>query len=154
MSNRMRLGRMTRWQRRTTYVVLALCASSGIGWFTVLDLLHGAPPVARPWWVVHGITAVFAALAIGGAIAQHVVVTWRAARGRWSGTANLAFLGVLVGTALYLMYGAESGRDTIHWVHCVVGLAAVGVFVGHVVWGRTRVPKLRHAAQRSPRATL
>ncbi len=132
---------MTRWQRRTTYVVLALCALSGIVWFVLLDVFHDAPSQVRFWWVLHGITAVAAAMTIGGAVVQHVVVTWRASRGRWSGTINLGFLAALMATALYLMYGAESGRDAVHWVHAIAGLIAVVAFIGHVLWGKTRVPK-------------
>ncbi len=132
---------MSRWQRRTTYVVLALCAASGIVWFVLLDLFHDTPSQVRFWWIAHGITAVAAAMTIGGSIVQHVVVTWRASRGRWTGATNLAFLTVLVVTALYLMYGAESGRDTAHWIHAIAGLVAVFVFIGHVLWGKTRVAK-------------
>lgn len=131
---------MARWHRLTTYVVLGLCAASGIGWFVVLDGLHRAPSEARPWWIAHGITAVIAAMAIGASATQHIVVTWRAARSRWAGSLNLALLVGLVATALYLMYGPEDGHDTMHWVHSIVGLVAVAGFAWHVVWGRTRVP--------------
>jgi hypothetical protein len=136
---------MSRWQRRTTYATLGLCAASGIVWFVVLDLLERPPSTARPWWILHGITAVVSALVIGGAIVQHTIVTWRARRGRWSGACNLAALGLLLSTALYLMYGAEAGHDAVHWVHCIVGIAAIFVFAWHIVWGRTRVPVMHHA---------
>ena len=142
---------MTRWQRRTTYVVLGLCAASGIGWFVLLDGLHATPTAARPWWVAHGLTAVAAAMTIGASATQHVVVTWRAARSRWAGSVNLVLLLGLVGTALYLMYGPEAGHDTMHWVHSIVGLVAVVGFVWHVVWGRTRVPGHYRTAHDAPR---
>ena len=137
---RMRVGRMQRWQRRTTYTVLAACAATGSVWFVMLDFAHASPSRARFWWVAHGITAVLAAMTIGGAIVQHVVATWRSSRGRWSGSINLALLAALVGTALYLMYGAEAGHDAMHWIHSIVGLVAVLGFAWHVIWGRTRKP--------------
>ena len=141
MTSRLRLGRMSRWQRRTTYVVLGLCAGTGLVWFVLLDFLQATPSQARPWWIAHGLTAAVAAMAIGASAAQHVVVTWRAARSRWAGGLNLALLLGLVGTALYLMYGAEAGHDTVHWVHTIGGVVALVGFAWHVVWGRTRVPR-------------
>jgi len=142
MTSRLRLGRMPRWQRRSTYVVLGACAASGIVWFALLDWFHATPNVARPWWIAHGLTALVAAMAIGASAAQHVVVTWRAARSRWAGGINLALLLGLIATALYLMYGPEAGHDTAHWVHSIVGIVAVVGFVWHVLWGRTRVPRV------------
>ncbi len=133
---------MARWQRWTTYVTLTLCAASGIAWFVAIDVQHAAPSVARPWWIAHGVTAVFAAAVIGGATVQHVAATWRASRGRWTGAINVAMLAGLVLSALYLMYGAEEGHDVAHWIHSVIGIAAIVAFAWHIVWGRTRVPKL------------
>ncbi len=151
MSRRLHVGRMARWHRWTTYTVLGLCAASGVAWFLAMDLWHAAPSAARPWWIAHGVTAVFAAATIGGAVVQHVVVTWRSARGRWTGAINAALLGVLVASALYLMYGAEAGHDAAHWIHALIGLAAIVAFAWHVVWGRTRIPRLPpHARPRQP----
>lgn len=151
MTSRLRLGRMPRWQRRATYVVLGLCTTSGIVWFVALDWLQMTPSQARPWWIAHGLTALVAAMVIGASTAQHVVVTWRASRSRWAGGLNLALLLGLVGTALYLMYGPENGHDTAHWVHSIGGLVAVAGFVWHVLWGRTRVPRVYGHRGRTPR---
>ncbi len=133
---------MPRWQRWTSYVVLAACAATGVGWFAMMDLVHALPPAARPWWVLHGITAVVAVLVIGGASVQHVVATWRSSRGRWTGSVNLALFAVLIATALDLMYGGEPEHDAAHWIHAVGGSLAIAAFAWHVVWGRTRVPRL------------
>jgi hypothetical protein len=143
---------MARWQRWTTYLALAACATTGLVWFLELDVWDATPSTARPWWIAHGVTAVFAALVIGGAIAQHVIVTWRAARGRWTGAINAAMLAALLLTALYLMYGAEVGHDLAHWVHAIVGIVAVFAFVGHVLWGRTRIPRIARRGERPGRA--
>ncbi len=142
MTRRLHIGRMARWHRWTTYATLSLCAASGVAWFSRSTCWHAAPSTARPWWVAHGVTAVFAAAVIGGAVVQHVVVTWRSARGRWSGAINAAMLAGLVASALYLMYGAEAGHDAAHWIHSLLGIAAIVAFAWHVVWGRTRVPRL------------
>lgn len=145
---------MPRWQRWTTYGVLAACAGTGLGWFVMLDALHALPPAARPWWVLHGITAVAAALVIGGAAVQHVVVTWRSARGRWAGGINVALIALLIVTALDLMYGGEAEHDAAHWIHAVGGTVAIAAFAWHVIWGRSRIPRLQKPAGKvaQPRA--
>lgn len=137
-TRRLRVGRMARWQRRSIYVVLAACAITGIVWFAMTDWLALPPSRTRFWWIAHGVTAVPAGILIGSALSQHVVVAWRAARGRIAGSLSLAVLALLIGTALYLMYGPEAGHDALHWIHSVGGLAAVGTFTFHVLWGRSR----------------
>ena len=88
-------------------------------------------------------TSFVAILAIGGAIAQHVVVAWRARRGRATGTFNLVLLSALVVTTVILFYGLEGWRLPAHWVHIGAGLVAVVAFPAHVLWGRTRKARLK-----------
>ncbi len=129
---------MARWQRRSIYVVLAACAVTGAVWFAMTDWLAAPPSRTRFWWIAHGVTAVPAGILIGSALSQHVVVALRAARGRVAGSLSLAMLTMLIGTALWLMYGPEAGHDALHWVHAVGGLVAVCTFTFHVLWGKSR----------------
>ena len=138
-----RVGRMSRWQRWSTFVVMAACLVSGITYFLRQDLYDLPPSANRLWWILHGTTSLVAILAIGAALSQHVLVAWRAGRGRTTGTINLVFMGVLVVTTLLLFYGLEEWHVPAHWVHVVAGLLAAVAFPAHIVWGRTRAAKLR-----------
>jgi hypothetical protein len=134
---------MLRWQRWTTYVVLAGCGVSGLVYFALMDYVQLPPSRMKFWWIAHGVTSLVALMVIGAATSQHVLVAWRAHRGRWTGSGNLALLLCLAVTAVLLYYGLESWHDPMHWVHAIVGVIAVVAFPVHVLWGRTR-PARRH----------
>jgi hypothetical protein len=138
-----RVGRMSRWQRWSIFIVMGVCLVSGVTYFLRQDLLDLPPSANRLWWILHGATSLIAILAIGAALSQHVLVAWRARRGRITGSINLVFLGILVVTTLVLFYGLETWHDAAHWIHVVAGLLAVVAFPGHILWGRTRAAKLR-----------
>lgn len=138
-----RVGRMARWQRWSTFVVMGLCLISGTTYFFRQDLLDLPPSANRLWWILHGTTSVIAIVAIGGALSQHVLVAWRADRGRTSGTTNLVLMIVLVLTTLLLFYGLEAWHTPAHWIHVGAGLLAVVALPLHIVWGRTRAARLR-----------
>jgi hypothetical protein len=138
-----RVGRMAFWQRWTTHVVLLVCAITGVGYFVGQELLDLQPSANRYWWIAHGATGFVAILVIGGAITQHVVVAWRARRGRNTGTFNLVLLSSLVVTTMILFYGLEPWRLPAHWVHIGAGLVAIVAFPAHVLWGRTRKARLK-----------
>ena len=138
-----RVGRMSRWQRWTTFALMGICLASGVTYFVRQDLFDLPPSANRLWWILHGTISLVAMLAIGAALSQHVLVAWRAGRGRTSGAINLAFFVALVATTLLLFYGLEEWRGPAHWIHVVAGLCAVIAFPAHIVWGRTRVGKRR-----------
>ena len=140
-----RAGRMARWQRLGSYVVLGLCAASGLVWFLGMDVLALAPPPLRLWWVLHGITGMLAALAIGAALPQHALMAWRARRNRGIGALLGATLAVLMLSALCLLYGLEQWHDAGHWTHVVVGLACAAAFPLHIWRGRRRTGPMRSA---------
>ena len=129
---------MARWHRLTTYTLLALCALSGLAWFVGLDLLDLPPPRLRLCWVLHGITALAATLAIGAAVPQHALMTWRAHRNRAAGAVLGTTLALVVLSALCLQYGLEDWHDAGHWVHVAVGIAVGIVFPWHIWWARSR----------------
>lgn len=142
-----RIGRMARWQRRSTYLVLLMCALSGLGWFIGLDLLDMPPPHLTAWWLMHGVSGFVALVVIGAVLPAHVVATWRSRRNVLAGTAALALMGAVAATALLLLYGPEATRALAHGVHCLLGLTAGLAFVWHIVRGRRSVA-LRAAARR------
>ncbi len=132
----MRIGRMARWQRRCTYALFGTCFVSGIVWFALMDLGGWQPPQLVFWWIVHGVSSFVALLAIGAAIPQHVVATWRHHRNRLAGTTSFAFIALAALSALLLLYGPEASRAAVHWAHVGIGLGLVVAFAWHVLRGR------------------
>jgi DMSO reductase anchor subunit len=135
----LRVGRVTRWQRRSSYFVLGTCALTGLVWFVLADAFDLAPPQLRLWWVGHGVTGLLATAVIGMVLPHHVVATWRHHRNRWLGSAALALLVGLALTALLLQYGQEPWHPAMHWVHVGIGIAAVLLFPVHVLRGKRSV---------------
>ena len=131
-----RIGRMAKWQRRCTYGLFGTCFVSGIVWFVLLDLEGLQPPQLVFWWIVHGVSSFNALLAIGAALPQHVVATWRHRRNRLAGTTSFALLGAAALSALLLLYGPEPSHAMAHWAHVGVGLALTVAFVWHILRGR------------------
>ena len=146
MTTRPRPGALPAWQRRATYLALSICATSGVVWFVMIDVFALQPDETHGWWIAHGVSAVLSTLCIGGAIGQHVQTNWRLGKARVTGAANLASLALLIASSFYLMYGGNEARDLVHWLHVAVGLAAVLLFVGHIVRGRRVVASRRAAA--------
>ena len=134
-----RVGRMARWQRRFSYGMLGACALTGLVWFVLADGWQLPPSRLRPWWVGHGVSSLVALVAIGGALSQHVVATWRHRRNRAAGALTLGALLVAGGSALLLLYGAESWHAAAHWTHVALGLGAAVLFPWHVVRGRRSI---------------
>ncbi|WPB54953.1 hypothetical protein [Xylophilus sp. GOD-11R] len=126
-----------RWHRRCTYAALVACATTGLVWLVMLDMLDQPAPRLRLWWITHGCSAWLVAMALGAAW-PHVRGAWKSGRNRIVGSTALLGLVTLGSSALLLMYGAESVRPSAHVLHVVTGLAAMGVFPWHVVRGRRR----------------
>ena len=145
----LRIGRLARWQRWTSHVLLAACAATGLVWFALMDIAQWQPPAMVFWWIGHGVTGLLALMVIGMALPTHVVATWRHHRNRWLGSISLAALAVLALSALLLFYGQEGWHAASHWTHVLVGVLAVAAFPLHVVRGRRSVGKnLRSSAAR------
>jgi hypothetical protein len=127
---------MQRWQRLSTFWLFGLCFFSGLIWFCGLDWLHLPVPTLRVWWVSHGATSLLVLVLVGAALPQHLIVTWKARRNLRHGVLVLASLGILLLSALGLMYGPEEWHDGAHWIHTLVGLSGALVFPWHVWRGR------------------
>jgi hypothetical protein len=137
----LRIGRLARWQRWTSYAVLASCAATGVVWFALMDLAEWQPTKLVLWWVAHGATGFLAIMAIGMALPHHIVSTWRHHRNRWLGSIALGTLAALAVTALLLLYGKEAWHVGAHWTHVVFGLAALAAFPLHVLRGKRSLAK-------------
>lgn len=133
-----RIGRLPRWQRRSLYGVLGLCAASGVGWFLLLDAWHRLPPQLTAWWIVHGLTGALSLVALGSVLPHHVVVAWKARRNRAAGACALGLFAAAALTALALLYGAEEWRDGVHVAHVALGLAVTAALPWHLWRGRRR----------------
>ena len=131
-----RAGYLPDWQRIPTYLILAICAFSGVLFF----LKHGlhvewlqAP--AHGFLVAHGISSAFALLVFGAVLPGHLRAAWIAKRNRASGVAMITVMSVLMLSGLLLYYGDEEMRDGVVLTHLVVGFAAFAAFLLHVLLG-------------------
>lgn len=132
---------MPPWQRWATLLVVGSCLTTGLVYWIALDVAEVDPSGTRIWWIAHGLTSLLALMAIGGALTQHVKVTWRLHRGRVSGAANLIALLALALTSFIMFYGLSTWRDVAITVHWIVGLASTVLFPLHLLWGRTRLAR-------------
>ncbi len=146
----MRIGRVARWQRRSSYLVLGACALTGLAWFVLLDAAGWPPPRLVPWWIGHGVTGVLTLVVIGSVLPHHVLSTWKHHRNRWLGGIAFAALILLALSALLLQYGPEPWHAAVHWAHVGVGIAAVLVFPLHVFGGRKSVARAIAPKKRMP----
>jgi hypothetical protein len=138
-----RLGRMARWHKNTTYAILLSCAVTGVAWFVLGEIFEFLPPQLRFWWITHGLSGLLTFFIIGSALSQHVLVTWRSRRNRLAGAlSTLIFAFISLSTAL-LYYGNDLIRDPAKWVHIGLGLALCLIFPWHIVKGRRCKPQHR-----------
>lgn len=140
-----RVGKLWTWHRWAVYLILTLCAVTGLLWFVLRDVLSIAPNSNdRIVLVLHGVSSFLALMAFGSVLPTHVRVTWKANKNRMSGLLVVAMLAVLSLTALVLYYGSEEMHMTFKWTHIVIGLGAFACFPLHVVLGKIS-KKTQHA---------
>lgn len=59
-----RLGRMARWHKNTTYAILLSCAVTGVAWFVLGEIFDFLPPQLRFWWITHGLCGLLTFLSL------------------------------------------------------------------------------------------
>lgn len=133
---RMRLGKMPKWQKWSSYFLFAVCMFTGLVWFLLADVLNWMPPQLKTWWIAHGISSLLTFLLIGASLPMHISVTWRAKRNRALGAFSGAILFILMASALFLYYGGESLHDLARLVHIILGLLLVIAFPWHIIHGK------------------
>ena len=136
--DRTRIGRMPRWQRWTTWLLVGACLVTGLVYLIAMDVVEVAPATLSVWWIAHGASSLVALVVIGGAATSHALIAWRARRGRVTGAINAAALATLTITAVILFYGLQQWRGAAVWIHSVIGVVAFVAFPLHVWWGRRR----------------
>lgn len=150
--------RLSRRHERYLYLTSVLLLLSGVGWLVGRYLLRGdgalgeVPHPSELWWLrLHG-AAVIVFLAVFGALMPgHVVQNWRQRINRYSGVAVVIVVALLALSGYGLYYVVDDRqRALISVMHWVVGLAASGVLVLHVLMGKrlsARVLERRAAAR-------
>lgn len=137
MSKGRRIGRLPKWQRNATHLVLAICALSGVVFLLKQSVgLWGGRDGAHDVLIIHGVSAAFALMAFGAVLPAHIRISWIAKRNITSGLSMLAVMGALMLTGLLLYYGAEESRDFAELTHEVIGFAAIAVFPLHILIGK------------------
>ena len=139
---RNRMGQLSRWRRWEIYVVGSLGWATGALWLLyhyfvrVEDKLgFEAPHPLEHWWLVLHAAASFCAIWIFGVLWPiHVKRSWKAKIRRLTGG---ALFGVttwltLTGFALYYI-GSDTWRSLTSISHWAVGLAALAVFLWHLL---------------------
>jgi hypothetical protein len=131
--------------RRLIYAVVALVATTGLGWMVLgflLDPEDFSDPL-RLWrhrlLIVHGYTAYLLVWFVGSLFPQHQWGGWKARRNRVSGATLSTILLLLALSGLLLYYPpADDWRETGSLVHQVIGGLLVFMLPLHVVLGRRR----------------
>ena len=132
-----RAGFLPGWQRISTYLILAVCAISGVLFFLMHELRMSIPGAGKhDVLVAHGISAAFALLVFGAVLPGHLRAAWIARRNRLSGIVMIIVMSVLMLSGELLYYGSEEMRDHVVLIHWVVGFAAFAAFLFHVLLGR------------------
>lgn len=132
----LRIGRMARWHRNTTYLILLTCALTGWTWFVLKEVFEFLPPQLRFCWVTHGIAGLLAFFIIGSALSQHVLVTWRSHRNRLAGALSALIFALITLSTAFLYYGNDFTREPAKWIHIGLGASVCLIFPWHIVTGR------------------
>ena len=144
---RLRLGRMVKWQKWSSYIVFSLCVVTGLMWFLLGDVYHWMPPQLKIWWLSHGLTSLVSLMLIGAPLPQHVSITWRAKRNRGGGGLSMAFLILLLGSVGFLYYGSADIHEEVRVFHITIGLVLLAAFPWHIIRGRRSASILQNITQ-------
>jgi hypothetical protein len=139
--------RLERWHRRSVYATGVALLLTGVAW---LVLRYFMRPVGEfgetvnpfePWAMkLHGAAAMAALFFVGSMLHLHIRRAVKSRRNLvtgWTMVGTLAFL-MLTGYGLYYLAG-DADRPLWSLLHWAVGLAAVVLFVLHIVVGRRSV---------------
>lgn len=138
-----RAFQLNRWHRLVFYAVSCVLFISGAlwAWIQHLDEAGRATESLRQWktWLiaVHGFSAMSFVLLLGTLLAIHVRRAWHAKKNRRNGGFFLSAIALLTlsGYALYYT-GDEDWRAAISNFHLWLGVAAPGLLILHIWFGR------------------
>jgi cation transport ATPase len=143
--------RLSRRHERFLYVTGTLLLSSGVGWLIGHYLLRASgafgagPHPSEAWWMrLHGAAVIGFLVVFGALLPGHIVQNWRQRINRYSGLAVVIVVSLLAvsGYGLYYLVD-DTQRAVTSALHWVVGLAASGALVLHVVLGKRLAARAR-----------
>ena len=135
--------RLPRWQHGLLVAVGTAALATGVAWlaihYTIGAGSGGLPHPAEAWLMrLHGLAGFGGLFLFGVLAAGHVPQGWRlAGRHRWArqrgtGVALCSLAGLLSLTGYLLYYYApEPLRPTLGCAHAAIGIAMLGVVLGH-----------------------
>ncbi|MFN3751862.1 MAG: hypothetical protein ACK4SR_10875 [Thiobacillus sp.] len=149
--------RLSPTHKRLVYAAFVLAWASGALWLAFhyfLGVEGDFGPEAHPlekWWLrLHGLTAMFALVAIGSLATHHMRLAWNRRRNRATGLPLLALAAWLAATGYALYYfSSDANAAWLPLLHWVAGLAAPLALAAHIGAGRrrsARPPGRPHAA--------
>lgn len=138
-----------RWAKLTLYGNLLLSLATGMTWFALhrwgqVEGEFGMEPhPAEPWLLrIHGASAFLILIGFGYLLATHLTVGWRSRRNRPLGLSLVVCLALLAASGYLLYYASGEGfRDTVSWVHFIIGLSFPVILASHVIVGHRRSKK-------------
>lgn len=141
--------RLSSRHERWLYGIAGALLFSGLGWLVshyfvagsslaAAFRFEGTPHLSEPWWLrLHGAAMIGFLVVFGALLPGHLVHGWRRRHNRRSGIFMLSVVVALSLTGYGLYYlGDESTRPWISAAHWVIGLAAAGTLVVHVILGK------------------
>ena len=137
------ITRLPRWQEWTLYLAIAGLLLSGALWLLFHYFVSGEGEFGRmthplePWWLkIHGAFGMFALIALGTLVPNHIAKAWQRRRNRLTGSVNTVTFMVLVVTGYLLYYlGDDTWRDWASVAHWAVGFGLPVATLVHVVAG-------------------
>jgi len=82
---------------------------------------------------LHGVGSAFALMAFGTVLPFHIKAGLKSQKNLISGISQLAFLSILVVTALLLYYGPEEIHEGTELTHWIIGLVFFAFFLFHII---------------------
>ena len=110
----------------------------------------GEPPhPMEVWWLrLHGAFAMVMLIVAGTLLPIHIRRGWHQRKNLLAGIVVIAIIVLLIASGYALYYGDEETRPVVSALHWVVGLAAPGVLIWHILRGR-RTHSSQHTAEKS-----
>jgi len=137
MKSTSRLGKMPSWQRYFVLVSIFSCSLTGIAYligheFQIQRAILGTHTTLA--W--HGVAAILASVALGSILPNHLKAGLKAKRKLLSGISQLGFLLTLVISGALLYYGSAEIRDSVVFIHWLIGVAFFAIFLLHSLYLR------------------
>lgn len=143
--------RLSRRHRVILYGLFALLFASGFSWWLADEAEEEAgravawAETLKPWALrVHGAAAMAFLVALGTVLPLHAQKAWPSRINRLTGILLSGWFGLQALTGYGLLYlGKQVARDWAGQIHVTLGLLSALVLVGHILWGKRSMRRLR-----------